>query len=375
MTSLKNNMCELSKEAQNIKLTRYLYIYDEVKYSLLISLTMKTGFDEVLFWISEIYESGFYDDLWQFMYSIYYNFYALAYPLMEKYLIKQHNKWLKTNDESLIIKCFKNMYHKACDTKVFYIYLLSNDYSQKSKSDRNFVILKGRGSKLCCSFDKKHRQFVKSLEKKHNENIGYYMSIYNEDEFVDIIGKYIQLHNPKYVFEVNDNYGNKKHVALYNYLCNEYGLKDSKNKKQLYVAQSSSEMDLFESTQEYITPVYKTLAHHMKYPIREEVGQFKLVRDDIPYDKLKSLYWYHWEILCYHTPCWRERFDDFGITLELNGDNCFGLKYPNDDVYEEFWENYNLEFDEQSKEVQMKALKELKFVKSDIERLPNKFIY
>ena len=57
--------------------TRLLYCLDEVKINLLISILKKEDFKEVVFWLVEIYESGYKDDLIQYLWQIYYDFYAI----------------------------------------------------------------------------------------------------------------------------------------------------------------------------------------------------------------------------------------------------------------------------------------------------------
>ena len=68
-------------------LTRYLYIYDEVCLSLQQSIITKSSFDESIFWTSELFYSGYVLELWELIYKIYYNFYAIIYPKYEKKLI------------------------------------------------------------------------------------------------------------------------------------------------------------------------------------------------------------------------------------------------------------------------------------------------
>ena len=72
-------------------LTRLLYNYDEVKINLLLSLLTKKEFREVIFWSSEIYYSGFKEELWKYIWKIYYDFYALL--LTNKEIKIQYEKY------------------------------------------------------------------------------------------------------------------------------------------------------------------------------------------------------------------------------------------------------------------------------------------
>ena len=72
------------------QLTRYLYFLDECLYSLMFSLirAQKSSLNEVIFWAGEIYYSGFKDVLWEHIWKIYYDFYAIKYPKYEKKINK-----------------------------------------------------------------------------------------------------------------------------------------------------------------------------------------------------------------------------------------------------------------------------------------------
>jgi len=75
--------------------TRYLYIYQEVKCSLLFAILDKNR-DEALFWAYELYYSGFQKQLVQFIVKMYSDFYSDFNPKFGKFLEKQTNEW--TND-------------------------------------------------------------------------------------------------------------------------------------------------------------------------------------------------------------------------------------------------------------------------------------
>ena len=46
------------------------------------------GFKECLFWTSEFYYSGYFIELWNLIWKIYYDFYAIIHPKLEKFIIK-----------------------------------------------------------------------------------------------------------------------------------------------------------------------------------------------------------------------------------------------------------------------------------------------
>jgi hypothetical protein len=58
----------------DIILTRYLYVKDEVLFSLWKSILLK-NIDEALFWGYELYYSGFQEETFVLLMKLYYEFY------------------------------------------------------------------------------------------------------------------------------------------------------------------------------------------------------------------------------------------------------------------------------------------------------------
>ena len=71
-------------EMTTIIFTRYLYNADEVLLTFLECLLIAKNLEECYFWIYEYYISGFEQESWDFLWKIYYDFYALSYPKMER---------------------------------------------------------------------------------------------------------------------------------------------------------------------------------------------------------------------------------------------------------------------------------------------------
>jgi len=90
-----HNMNDMDSE--EIKYTRYLYIENEVRYSLMLSL-MERNVDESLFWIYELYFSG-YD-----VFDLLFNLYEILYITRKNILVEMselRHEWIidKTRHE------------------------------------------------------------------------------------------------------------------------------------------------------------------------------------------------------------------------------------------------------------------------------------
>ena len=93
-----------------VKLTRYLYCYDEVKCSLISSLLKRTGIQECYYWLSELYYTG--SNVFDFIWEIYLDYYAVQNTHLEKYILKKQIACeMETNRSEEHLCCIlKNLY-------------------------------------------------------------------------------------------------------------------------------------------------------------------------------------------------------------------------------------------------------------------------
>jgi hypothetical protein len=94
---------------------RNLYEKEEVGYSLVLSLLNKKE-EESIFWATELYYSGIEDELYEFLWNVYQNFYASLNSKFEHYLLKKIELLKKTKQNTDI--------HKQTDTKIIHLYLI-----------------------------------------------------------------------------------------------------------------------------------------------------------------------------------------------------------------------------------------------------------
>ena len=77
----------MNNHFSDIIYTRYLYIKDEVRVALLVSILNKS--DDAIFWGYELYYSGFQIELFELIVKIYYDFFATLNPSFEQYLLQK----------------------------------------------------------------------------------------------------------------------------------------------------------------------------------------------------------------------------------------------------------------------------------------------
>ena len=88
-----------TNELPILSFTRYLYIVNDVKTSLLMSI-LNRNIDEALFWCYELYYSGYILDVFEMVNNIYNEFYSVLNPNLGVFFQKIQSNWL---------------FHKNCD--------------------------------------------------------------------------------------------------------------------------------------------------------------------------------------------------------------------------------------------------------------------
>ena len=121
-------------------LTRYLYVYDEVGLSFVESILTHKSLDETLFWISELYHSGYSQKSWELLWFVYLDFYFVTYPTFIKYLKQKH----KTFSFPALLSVVYNLHaFKRITPFVFLLRLLSCNRI-KMKNPIQQSVYKGR---------------------------------------------------------------------------------------------------------------------------------------------------------------------------------------------------------------------------------------
>jgi hypothetical protein len=108
------------KKTNPLVFTRYLYSKEEVYHSLLIALLEKQ-LDEALYWTYEIYFSGFEEELWLYIKSIYEQFYQLSnVPALGTCLEDLYQKWLdKPSENRMFGSMIKNLITRPYNVVLF----------------------------------------------------------------------------------------------------------------------------------------------------------------------------------------------------------------------------------------------------------------
>ena len=186
-----------------LQFTRYLYNKDEVELTLLEAILKNKDFNEIYFWTLELYKSNDPEELWQFIFKMYYDFYYVSYPNFIKKIISYYNKSKKNNKIKYVLFIIYNL--KRASKHIDFNIFLSRTYF----SSRLTYIIKNIN--LTSYNGNLHQKLLSfAIKTKKNDLIAYYLkkviNLKNIEEFLKLEFN-ISLKN-------NDPYNNKFHKYL-----------------------------------------------------------------------------------------------------------------------------------------------------------------
>ncbi len=335
------------------QLTRYLYFLDECFYSLMFCLIRahKSSLEEVVFWAGEIYYSGFIDSLWEHIWKIYYDFYAIKYPRYEKKINKLSNepKSLKN-----IIYILNLLYYSKPTYDVFILRMMNPEAPSHVYFGRSPKWLKD------LQLEKEENRLIRSIDSHKNTNIAFYINrTKDHQKTYDAIKKYYtKVHH----FTLKSKtlsvitYKNKTHILLALICHLSLDISEIQTKTIFKKLNETLVVEQIKFNSDLIEPLYKTLVHKRLYKISPLIGAFKLERFSIEKINYKDVLRLYWDYFAYHTPIWQERIKNYNGVID---DKKCEVIFNNDNDHEAFYERYNYEPDEQSKDVQYKSICEI----------------
>ena len=303
----RDNVLTIAVPNSAIVFTRYLYIKDEVKLALLISLLNKS--DKALFWAYELFWSGFQIELFGLLLKIYYDFFATLNPTFELYLNKKKTIYLSELDkrEKIVASIVNNLIIRAFNTDVFMMRKVCELFEQ----DPDLL---------------ERAEVYRILTVKED--------VILESQFVPT--KIILL-------------AKMLSCKLENKMAEKMTEKKRKQ-KNFYVQVEAESMLQYRTIT--VSPVYRTLARACKFGINDDkmLSLFKLARTKEP--NLTEKYNNNWLYPASLSPGWFERIRLFKGYVDYVNQK---VKFVTEEAEEAFNEKYGYEPDEQPLETKEKA--------------------
>tara|TARA_B100000795_G_scaffold116469_1_gene86501 strand:+ start:464 stop:1537 length:1074 start_codon:yes stop_codon:yes gene_type:complete len=320
--------------------TRYLYNKDEVELSLLECILKNKKFSETYYWITELYESNNPEDLWQFLYKIYYDFYYINYQQFIHKINSYYKKWKKSKKIKYVLHIIYNLgrAHKNINYDIF---LYRTYYSSVLTYITSYIDIhpyKG---------DIYEKLLNYSITNKNNEYISYYLKKNMKNRNIE---RFLE-ENFNIILDCNGSYKNKFHLLL----CKCLIIPKTENKfifKKVPTSCYIDVMDVLQVTKNLNNDISRKILREKRlFEISENLGCFKLSRSNYV---LNQEFWYNWEYHAYKSEIWKDRFDKYKIKIDPNKKL---LEFEDDDEMEEFYSQYGYEPDEQPKHIQEKSTK------------------
>ena len=355
---IKDDILTLSLPKSDIILTRYLYLKDEVELALLLSILNKNE-SESLFWAYELYYSGFYKTLFDFIWKIYYDFFATLNPSFESYLFKKQNEYYDLNrDDKIIASIVKNLISREFNTDVFILRIVSNLFES---DDLLYIKNINRNSLPDVKMQFAHWITIKEyrhlctfiLESKGDIDFVAYYSILFDLLYVsnsDIKEKAKYMRNFIKSYDTNIN---PKILLVSRFL--QMVSYDNIKKNNSFLLVDDAIIEEYKNINSNLYKPYKILNDICLYGINEVkmLNLFKINRTKYNAIELTNMFHDRWLYHASFSPLWHKRIrDKYGYINYVKMD----VKFKSDYYLEEFYDYYGYEPDEQTSEIQNKHI-------------------
>lgn len=316
--------------------TRLLYCYDEVKINLLLTVLSK-DLNPSIFWLVEIHQSGFIEDLINHLWKIYYDFFALQTSFSTLKYKNDIIKYRKTNNIIHLI----NFLNKLIQSEYTFDIFIMRMFYKKRNGITNIT----------------KKNYIQLLERLYNNinkpefmyrNLKIGKNFYTDSEFIKIVEK---VKNGK-KFKDNDHYDNLHHKLLVYLYSSSLKIKNSEKR----IKKDSKDLVNKYMNFDEKKSNNKNFREKREYYISNLTSCFELERSNM--DKpVKEYFWDYWLYYAKETPFWKSKLSEYEHIIDdetkevlFKSESCFN-KDDHDaplcnHCLECFMEKYSYELDE-----------------------------
>jgi hypothetical protein len=354
----KDDVFTIQLPGSDLVFTRYLYIKEEVRLALLVSILNKS--DDAIFWAYELYYSGFKFELLNLIWKIYYDFFATLNPAYEGYLLKKHKELLSNNHHDRIISSIINdLLFRPFNSDVFMLrnvcenFEVEVDYYNDTEKITNVDEVQFNLSQWIFNNDfRSIAQWILNVNKNmlHVDIYKICLDIF-ENEVKIIKSKLMK----EFVSAIRVNI-NANHILLSKIMGLFSRKADLKKGKSIYINVEPEDVIIYETiigSEELNHYRILEIAYMCGIDDYKHLSLFKLTRNKY---NLQEKYWYHWEYHASFCPVWSKRIREFKGYPDYSKEKII---FINDDLMQEFYGFYGLEPDDQKIDVQNKSIKSI----------------
>lgn len=363
----RDDVFTIALPGSDLVFTRYLYIKEEVRIALLVSILNKS--DDAIFWAYELYYSGFKYELLNLIWKIYYDFFATLNPAYEAYLLKKHKEFLtenNPNEECSVSAIIQDLLFRPFNIDVFLLRNVCENFEIEIAYKEN--------TEKITNTEEARQNLTQWITNKDFRSISQWILNVNKDvlKIVDIYSVCLELFETKIklskekllkeftnALKLNINHN----VILLTKIMTLFSRQsDLKKGRSIYINVEPEDIIPYETI-----VVSNELKH---YHILEKayicgiddfkhLSLFKLTRHKY---NIQEEYWFRWEYHASFSPLWAKRIKNFGGYPDYPKQKVIFKEELDDDLMQQFYTNYGLEPDEQKLEIQDKSITKIEKV-------------
>ena len=347
--SKKDDILTLQLPGTDLVFTQYLYIKEEVRLALLVSILNKSN--DAIFWAYELYYSGFKYELLNLIWRIYYDFFATLNPAYESYLLKKHKELLSDDqpNERIISSIINDLLFRPFNCDVFMLrnvcetFIIEIKYNEITETLKQWITNNDFRSIA---------QWVLNVNKSIPPQEIYDICLDIFD--IKVKGKLTKEFVSATKVDINNN------IILLAKIMTLFSRKaELKKGKSIYINVEPEDIIIYEPiTGSNDLKNYKILeiAYMCGIDDLKHLSLFKLIRNKY---NLQEKYWYNWEYHASFSPVWSKRIQKHKGYTDYNKQKVTFKEDPDDDLMQEFYGLYGLEPDEQKLDVQNKSIQSI----------------
>ena len=360
--SKKDDIFTFQLPGSDLVFTQYLYIKEEVRIALLVSILNKS--DDSIFWAYELYYSGFKFELLNLIWKIYYDFFATLNPAYEQYLLKKHKELIMDSSKVYIVSSIINdLLFRPFNSDVFMLrnicenFDIDMNYHNATEKIKHIGDLRHNMTQWIINNDfRSISQWILNVNKTITPSDIY-------DICLDIFDTELQVITCKQksklkkefasVIKVNIN----SNVVLLAKIMSLFSRKaELKKGKSIYINVEPEDVIIYEpivGSEELKHYRILEIAYMCGIDDFKHLSLFKLTRHKY---KLQEEYWYRWEYHASFSPVWSKRIREFKGYPDYSKRKII---FINDDLMQDFYGLYGLEPDEQKLDIQNKSIQNI----------------
>lgn len=362
----KDDIYTIPLTGSNLVFTRYLYLKDEVKLSLLISVLNKHT--DAIFWAYELFYSGFQLEMFQLIWTIYYDFFATLNPSFEVYLLKKQTEILSTssnlntnaNVNTLISAIIQDLCIREYNTDIFKLRQIT----------KMFEVTPDYSNETCPKTLKAVTNQIKIWGAKGDyAGVGYYILSHNTQFDLFEILLSLDAHSrvlkgfSKTIQNATDMSISHKIIGLVKILTHLMDIDKDKSyvESKKYIRVEPHDIIIYDTINDTDTNIrpYKVLQtacicgiDDLKY-----LSLFHLERYTTK--KLQEIYNENWLYHAAFSPIWKQRIQLYKGYVDYTNET---VHFINDEWLESFYDNFGYEPDEQPLWVKNRVLMDIENV-------------